>query len=239
VGDVEGDNSEARTLSNPLGLDYSVMRGSLLSSLKAAADHNLRQGAKEVRLFEIAPVHRGHKDGTTEHMHLAFVWNGEYTVDSLLTQRKIRKVQEADLLGVAADLGFRGRADVVELGEGLLGLELPLDSLEDASDTVIPAFRPFSRFMRVERDLSLMVDLDQSYEALVQAMAKPLPGDYLVEGPVLVDIFRHKSLPVGKQAWLMRMVFQAEDRTLTSEEVDAWVAKALDAARSFGAELRS
>ena len=38
---------------------------------------------------------------------------------------------------------------------------------------------------------------------------------------------------------LLRLRFQAGDRTLTSEEVDAWMAAALAAAQSLGAELRA
>jgi phenylalanyl-tRNA synthetase beta subunit len=36
----------------------------------------------------------------------------------------------------------------------------------------------------------------------------------------------------------MRMRFQALNRTLTGEEVDAWVVAALNAAKALGAELR-
>jgi phenylalanyl-tRNA synthetase beta chain len=53
-----------------------------------------------------------------------------------------------------------------------------------------------------------------------------------------VDVFRHKSLPDGRQAWLMRLRFQA-DRTLVGEEIDGWVAVALAAAESLGARLRA
>jgi phenylalanyl-tRNA synthetase beta chain len=53
-----------------------------------------------------------------------------------------------------------------------------------------------------------------------------------------VDVFRHKSLPEGRQAWLMRLRFQA-DRNLLGEEVDGWVSAALVAAEALGAKLRA
>jgi phenylalanyl-tRNA synthetase beta chain len=81
------------------------------------------------------------------------------------------------------------------------------------------------------------VDLGHSYKALHQAMAAALPVEYLQELRC-VDVFRHKSLPEGRQAWLMRLRFQAE-RTLVSEEVDGWVATALAAAEAQGAKLRA
>ena len=54
-----------------------------------------------------------------------------------------------------------------------------------------------------------------------------------------VDVFRGRALAAGRQAWLLRFRFQHPERTLTGEEVDAWMAAALEAAASLGAELRS
>ena len=50
------DDPAQRTLKNPLGEEYSLMRGTLLRDLRDAAALNLDRGAREVRLFEIAPV---------------------------------------------------------------------------------------------------------------------------------------------------------------------------------------
>ena len=60
----------------------------------------------------------------------------------------------------------------------------------------------------VERDLSLLVDLGQPYAALRDAVAAALAGAPLQELKC-VDVFRHKSLPQGRQAWLLRLRFQA------------------------------
>ena len=123
------------------------------------------------------------------------------------------------------------------MGESLFGFEISASAMPLAADRIIPAFRPFSRFPAMERDLSLLVEMDQSYEALATAMKAALPPVEL-QDLRCVDVFRHKSLPEGRQAWLMRMRFQA-DRTLVGEEVDGWVAAALGAAESLGASLRA
>ncbi|HET8715603.1 MAG TPA: hypothetical protein VFM16_07255, partial [Holophagaceae bacterium] len=52
-----------------------------------------------------------------------------------------------------------------------------------------------------------------------------------------VDVYRGKGLEPGHQAWLLRLEFQG-DRTLTSEEVEGWMTRALAAAASQGARLR-
>lgn len=230
-----GNGAEGRTLVNPLGQEYSVMRGSLLPSLQAVADQNLRQGAREVRLFELAPVYSSSPAGPVEQFLLGVVWGGTLGGEDYLSPA--RAVREADLSGIAKDLGWAGLSPLRSLGQGLFGFELPVESLPRMGARIIPAFSPFSRFPSVERDLSLLVDLGQSHEALTSAMRAALPKGALLDLRC-VDVFRHKSLPEGRQAWLMRMRFQA-DRTLVGEEVDGWVAAALVAAGSLGATLRA
>lgn len=226
---------EGRTLANPLGQEYSVMRGSLLPSLRAAAEQNLRQGAREVRLFELAPTYVSGSKGPVEHYSLGVVWGGVQGGEDYLSPA--RAVVEADLGGVAQALGLESLPPVRPLGEGLFAFEVPVAALPQPAPRIIPAFRPFSRFPVVERDLSLLVDLGQSHAALAQAMKAGLPADAL-QDLRCVDVFRHKSLPEGRQAWLMRLRFQA-DRTLVGEEVDGWMASALAAAESLGAKLRA
>ncbi|HEY3400507.1 MAG TPA: phenylalanine--tRNA ligase subunit beta [Geothrix sp.] len=226
---------EGRTLANPLGQEYSVMRGTLLSSLRATAEQNLRQGAREVRLFEVAPTYASGPEGPVEQFTLGLAWGGTLGGEDYLSPA--RPVREADLAGIARDLGLTRPPEVRSLGEGLFGFEVPVSALPQAGARIIPAFRPFSRFPAVERDLSLLVDLGQSHDALASAMGKALPPDVLTDLRC-VDVFRHKSLPEGRQAWLMRLRFQA-DRTLVGAEVDGWMASALAAAESLGAKLRA
>ncbi|WP_005038464.1 phenylalanine--tRNA ligase subunit beta [Holophaga foetida] len=230
------DNPQGgRTLVNPLGVEYSVMRGSLLPSLRSTAEYNLRQGARELRLFEISPVYFSTPKGPQETLKLGIVWSGTLGGESYLSPA--RPVRSADLVGIARDLGLEVLPQVHELGDGVFGIEFPLGELGRPQDRIIPAFQAFSRFPAVERDLSLLVAMEQSYAALRDAMTQVLPKDTL-QSLACVDVFRHKSLPQGRQAWLMRFRFQHMERTLTGAEVDGWIAKALEAARTHGAELR-
>ena len=227
--------AEGRTLSNPLGYEYSVLRASLLASLQAAAAQNARQGARQVRLFEVAPTYRSSPGGPLEAATLAVVWGGLLGGEDPLSPA--RPVQEADLAGLARDLGLGAVVAIHRLAESVFGFEAPLADLPLPQDRIIPAFRPFSRFPAVERDLSLLVPLGLAHGTLQQAMAAALPGEFL-QDLRCVDVFRHRSLPAGTQAWLMRARFQA-DRTLVGAEVDGWMASALAAAQALGATLRA
>ena len=208
------------------------MRGSLLPSLEAAARHNQRNGAREVRLFEIEPAYASAPSGPVASERLGLVWSGVEGGEDPLTPA--RGVHPLDVVAIAKDLGAEAIA-VKELGEGLFGLDLDLAALPAPAERVIPRFRPFSRFPSVSRDLSLLVPADQRYETLAGAMREALPGE--CSDLRCVDTYKGKGLDPGEQAWLVRMTFQG-DRTLTSEEVDGWVKAALGAALSSGAKLR-
>jgi phenylalanyl-tRNA synthetase beta chain len=228
------------------------MRGTLLRDLDKVARLNLEKGAREVRFFELAPVFAAHPgQPLKETWTLGLVWGGEAGgEDPLSPPRKLGGPEgRSHLMGVLKALGVP-EADLTafdrwsftgwEAGNEVnLGwhFELPLDRIPDTHEQVIPKFTPFSRHPVVERDLSLLVGLDQPYGPLREAMAAALAGTPL-QDLGCVDVFRHKSLPEGRQAWLMRLRFQAMDRTLTGDEVEAWVLSALEAAKALGAQLR-
>ena len=245
-----GDQQALRTLRNPLGEDYSVMRGTLLRDLARVARMNLERGARSVQLFEIAPVFRALPgQPMTETWTLGLVWAGAMGGEDPLTPARAMAGPEGQsyLIGVlkrlgvadAAIAGFTRWAMPDGTGKGSAGwqFELPLDGIPDEPARIIPKFVPFSRFPVVERDLSLLVGLDQAYAGLRDAVTAAVAGTPLLDLRC-VDVFRHKSLPAGRQGWLLRLRFQAMDRTLTGEEVDGWMNRALAAARSLGCELR-
>jgi len=245
-----GDQQALRTLRNPLGEDYSVMRGTLLRDLARVARMNLERGARSVQLFEIAPVFRALPgQPMTETWTLGLVWGGELGGEDPLSP--VRHMGEPEgqsfLIGVLKAIGVpeaairafkRWRVSGWEgKDQGGWQFEIPLADIPFEAERIIPQFAPFSRFPVVERDLSLLVALGQPYDDLRGAVAAALAGVPLAELKC-VDVFRHKNLPPGRQAWLLRLRFQAPDRTLTGEEVDGWMARALTAAESLGARLR-
>jgi phenylalanyl-tRNA synthetase beta chain len=223
---------EGRALGNPLGVEYSILRGSLLPSLAAVAKHNLRNGARAVRLFEVAPVYASSPAGPVSSGRVAFVWAGSEGGEDPLTPA--RPMHPLDGVAVAQDLGAAS-CDVQELEDGLFGVELELEALPGGAERVISTFQAFSRFPAMFRDLSLLVPQALGFGALEQALRAALPAECV--DLRCVDIYKGKGLEHGHQAWLVRLEFRA-GRTLTSEEVDGWVKQATAAAASLGAKLR-
>lgn len=232
------DDQAARTLANPLGQEYSILRRSLIPSLMEVAQRNLQQGQREVRLFEIAPTYRGWPEGPKGDWTVALLWAGErWDADP---EAKATLVKAKHLHGVLEDLAIPGADRKVRTygDESVLVAELPLGSFRRPDERIIPTYTPQSRFPAVERDLSLVVDQNLPWQAMAETVRAALKASALV-ALTCADLYQGKGLEPGTKAWLLRLTFQAMDRTLVGSEVDGWVAGALAAAESLGARLRA
>jgi phenylalanyl-tRNA synthetase beta chain len=232
------DDPTGRILANPLGLEFSVLRRSLVPSLVEVAKRNLKQGQREVRLFEIAPTFRGLTDRPHESWTVALVWAGEsWNADP---ESKTVLVKAKHLHGILKDVlppGTQQQVQPMEDGT-ILTAEFLLDAVPDLDERIIRTYTPHSRFPVVERDLSVTVPTNLAWQAMHQAVWDSLTGTALTD-LACADLYVGKNLPTGTKAWLLRLTFQSMTRTLVGDEVDGWVAAALTAAESLGARLRA
>ena len=232
------DDPQSRVLANPLGQDYSVLRRSLVPSLVEVAQRNLKQGQREVRLFEIAQTFRGLPDGPHGNWTVALVWAGESWDEDPESSPVVVKIKR--LHGVLKDVLKPGtRPTVLPVVDGaILTAEHLLSAFLAPDARIIPSYQAQSRFPAVERDLSLIVATDLAWQSMHDAVRGALASAALA-GLTCADLYQGKTLEPGTKAWLLRLTFQTMDRTLTGEEVEAWVATALQAAESLGAKLRA
>jgi phenylalanyl-tRNA synthetase beta chain len=99
-------------------------------------------------------------------------------------------------------------------------------------------FRPLPRFPAVYRDLSLVIGEALEVEEVADAI-KAFQQPFLDEVN-LFDLYRGAPVPEGKKGVSFRIRYQANDRTLTDEEVNRDHEKLISRLREiFQAELRS
>ena len=98
-------------------------------------------------------------------------------------------------------------------------------------------FQPLPKFQAVYRDLSIVVDEALEAERVVEAIrAFRQP---FVEEVALFDIYQGPPIPEGKKGVSYRIRYQANDRTLTDEEVNRYHEKLLSRLREvFQLDLR-
>jgi phenylalanyl-tRNA synthetase beta chain len=78
-------------------------------------------------------------------------------------------------------------------------------------------YQPILRFPAVLEDVALVVDADTPARAVEDAI-RTAGGD-LLRQVELFDVYQGESIPAGKKSLAYALTFQAEDRSLTEEEV--------------------
>ena len=94
-------------------------------------------------------------------------------------------------------------------------LELNLDML--LAHRQPRRYRPVSRFPAVLEDLALVVDDELAAQAVEDAI-RAAGGEWL-RGVTLFDLYYGEPIPAGKKSLAYALTFQADDRSLTEDEV--------------------
>lgn len=248
-GEAEGGAPRVMELANPLSELYAVMRRSLVPGLVASARFNQRRGAPAVRLFEVGrgfvPSSSGEKGAFPEEVELVSVvaggnlgspWERSRDIDFY----DVKGVMEslAEISGV--ELTFRparavgltpGATAEILLGDEVVGLlgrveeeeaypfyaaELRLSAL--VREDWFPQVEVPSRFPSVAADLTFTHPTSHTWSEIREAVEAARP-EHLVSFRLL-DRYSGKGVPEGSVNTTLSFLYQAEDRSLTHEEVN-------------------
>jgi phenylalanyl-tRNA synthetase beta chain len=112
---------------------------------------------------------------------------------------------------------------------------LQVDALSPAR---LPAFRRYSKFPSIRRDLAIVVDDVVTADALI-GVARAAAGDILQQ--VLVfDVYRGKGVDSRRKSVGLGLILQDASRTLTDEDADQKTRSVmLSLEREFGATIRT
>jgi len=101
-----------------------------------------------------------------------------------------------------------------------------------------PQARPLPRFPGVRRDLTVVIQGKIAASKVLQVIRQQ--GGYTLRDISMVSEYQGPQLGAGARSLSFRLHFQADDRTLTNEEVSAVQQHIVDGLKSeFGAEVRS
>ena len=118
-----------------------------------------------------------------------------------------------------------------------LDLNVAIAQLEQ-EDILIPTFQPYSTYPSSDRDLAFYVDTAVSVAELKRLITKT--SGKLLESVELFDEYRGDRVPDGQRSLAFRLVYRADDRTLTDEDIAPVQQKVREAiVEKFRVELRS
>ena len=258
---------EPIALINPISVDLSVMRPSLLPGLLQAVNYNLNRQQSSGRMFEIGRRFVG----THEPLMIAGVifgeedpyhWQGSLSNDFYALKGDITALlQVLGLSNVTFEANnlpayvHPGQAlNIVSNGKpiGILGklhpatqkgmdLKIPCFVFElelpEASQKKRALYRPISKFPGIRRDLAMEVDRALPVEALLNTVYKEA-GDILVETNVF-DVYTGDQIEKSKKSVAIYLILQALSHTLKDEEIEGVMNRVISQLKqTHGAILR-
>ncbi len=140
------------------------------------------------------------------------------------------------LIGTFGELNPRVRQAFDLPPQPVCAAEFDLDTWLDAS--LMGAYQPASRFPVVREDIAVVVD-----EAVPVARVEATiwqAGSQLLREVRLFDLYRGEQIGAGRKSLAYRLVYQADDRTLTDDDatrIRAQIIEALE--RELNATLRA
>jgi len=243
------DDDTTWKLPEPISVELTALRTSLLPSLVEAAQRNLDAGARGIALFEIARVYLPDGELPEERVTVGGIAEGGFlhvkgVVETLYRALKVDPVFEParhPLLHpgktAATAEGILGELHPREL-EGEWGaFELDLQRLFEAVGGPV-VYRDVISYPAVRQDIAVVVDEDVPVGDLVAA-ARAAAGDELTEIRVF-DVYRGDQVRPGRKSVAFSVAYQSAERTLTDEDAARLRNAIVDAlAERFSAELRA
>jgi phenylalanyl-tRNA synthetase beta chain len=255
-------------LKNPMAENRDALRSSLLPGLLEALSVNSRQDQPSARLFELGSVFWAAGDRVDEPRALAIVAHVPGGAEASLTalrelQQTLRLVRErmafsatdfgparapglhpgrtASVLAQGVTVGIAGEVHPSVLAKlGLSGRVVAAEVLFDRfvrSDQSDPRAHPLPRFPGIQRDLTVVVRGQLGAAELTQVIRRL--GGYTLREISMIDEYRGAQLGKDARSLSFRLQYQADDRTLTSEEVLASHQRITDGLKRINAEVRS
>ncbi len=100
-------------------------------------------------------------------------------------------------------------------------------------------FKHLPEFPENNYDISLLFDVDTKWEKIYAEIMRKAKSEKLIKSAAFVDEYRGKQIPQGKKSVTIRLVIGADNKTLTSEQIEkvaATVTRTLE--HTAGAQTR-
>lgn len=263
------DSTKAIKITNPLGEEFSLMRTSMMPTVMQSIATNYNKKNKDVALFEMGKTYIDEEGNiakgevATETEQIAFALYGKNAdfyvvkgiIENILEISNIAKYQLARETEVNL---HPGRSAKILIGKDRIASfgEVHPEVLENygIGDKVYYAvidiekfakygknnkkYTPIPKYPAVERDIALVVDEDVEVGQIESVISKKAKN--ILERAELFDVYRSDKLGENKKSVAYELIFRAQDRTLTDDEIkNTMEAITKELQTILGAELRA
>ena len=253
-----GGGKKELQLQNPISVELSEMRPSLLPNLLEAIEKNLNRGFRNIALFESGPIFceneqtsiAGIRSGKNAEKN---IYGDSRNVDvfdakaDLLAALESLKAPIGQIIAKAPEYYHPGKSGGVYLGKNCLGHfgEIhPKISKDLALPTNIVGFEIYKKnipsvknsykklettdFQAVTRDFAFIVDKTVTSDELISIVKK---SDKNISNIHIFDVYTGEKIETGKKSIALSIEVLPLDKTLKDKEIEAICANVANAVK--------
>ncbi|XOB42494.1 MAG: phenylalanine--tRNA ligase subunit beta [Candidatus Nealsonbacteria bacterium] len=245
-GKIFGYNiSDMLELENPLSAEYQYLRPSLIPNMLKVLHENQKH-FKDIRMFEIGKAFKKSKisekrmltgvisgdafyetkgvvDVLLNKLGISDIWYDEYKATPEESKTSIWHPKRCAEIKVGQEeIGFLGEisseiTEKLKLKSKAILFDFDFEKLQKLCSEEAE-FIPISPYPSAVRDIAVLVPRDVLVEQVLNKINAV--GGSLIRDIDLFDIYEGEEITEGKKNLAFHIVYQAEDKTLSSKEID-------------------
>ncbi len=253
-------------LPNPMSVDKSVIRTSILPSLLNVYDYNKSRNVKDINIYEISKVY---DVNYKEELKAAVLMKGNYMtnewhqivkvdfyllkgiVENILNYLGFKNRYSFEIAaindmhpGICAEImvdrepiGFMGRIHPTLKKDEIYVLEFSLSKLIDKKVKPLK-FKEVSKYPEVKKDMAFIVNKNVSAKEIMEQIKKS--GGRLLTNIDVFDVYLGENIGSDEKSIAFSLTFSSNDKTLSDEEVTVVFDKIIvDVENKLNAKLRN
>ena len=237
------EGKEKVVLPNPMSIDKSVVRTSIIPSLINVYDYNKKRKVEDVMLYEVAKTYNKNYEedikvaGLLSGKYMTNGWNETKKVDFYLTKGIVENLLEYmgysnrysfDVLkvsdlhpGISADIkldrkkiGIIGRVHPNIIKDEVYVFEISMNAL--MSDIKPIRFKEAPKYPAIQKDAAYVVDKNITAGEIIKTIKNA--GGRLLKNIDIFDVYTGINIGLNKKSIAFNYTFSDSNRTLREEE---------------------
>ena len=258
------DNKEQITLPNPMSIDKSVIRTSIIPSLLNIYEYNKARKVKDILLYEISKTYDKNYNEDTKvailmsGSYITNSWKGKEQVDFYLTKGILENLLDylgfknrytynvtnldemhpgmsAEILLDREQIGIIGRIHPKISKDEIYVIELSMTKLYNKKVKPIK-YKEANKYPEIKKDLAFIMNKDIKSEEVEKIIKKA--GGRLLENIEVFDVYT-KDIVENEKSIAYSLTFSDNTRTLSEEEVMEKFNNIINEVEKQGIKLRN
>ena len=238
------DNRDNVILPNPMSVDKSIVRTTLIPSLLNVFDYNTSRGVKDINIYEIAKTYDDKYNeiskicGLMSGSYLSSTWKRDLEVDFYVVKGVLENL--LDYMGYSNRYSFT-RSNCSELHPGIQGnividgkkvgiigkihpnvskkdiyvFELNLNELFGKTSKL--KYIESYKYPSITKDMAFIIDKDIDVSDIIKTIKKA--GDKTLQDVSVFDVYMGENIDNNKKSVAFSLIFNGISYTLKDEDV--------------------